>query len=53
MFGIILSALILCFGIFLKVTNNPGFASSKRFAWMFIIVGLLSLIFKVYTQYYQ
>lgn len=53
MFGIVIAALILSFGIFLKITNNPGFASSKKFAWMFIIVGLLSLIFKTYIQYFQ
>lgn len=53
MFGIIIAALILGFGIFLKITNNLGFASSKKFAWMFIAIGLLSLIFKIYTQYFQ
>ena len=50
MFGISLAFVILFFGIFLKTTNNPGFASSKKFAWMFIAVGLLILIFKIYTQ---
>lgn len=53
MFGIIISALVLLFGIFLMTTKNPGFASSKKFAWMFIAVGLLTLVFKLYTQYYQ
>lgn len=47
MFGIALSAFMLLFGIFLKVTKNPGFAQSKKFAWVFIAVGLLSLIFKI------
>ncbi len=53
MFGIIVSIFVLGFGLFLKTTNNPGFASSKKFAWMFIAIGLLSLIFKIYTQYLQ
>lgn len=52
MFGIIVALLVLLFGIFLQTTKNQGFASSKRFAWMFIIVGLLALLFKLYTQYY-
>lgn len=51
MFGLILSLLIIGFGIFLKQTNNPGFASSKRFAWVFIILGLLSLVGKLLIMY--
>jgi hypothetical protein len=47
MFGIIVSAFMLAFGIFLKVTKNPGFAQSKKFAWIFIGIGLVSLIFKI------
>ncbi len=47
MFGIALSAFMLVFGIFLKLTKNPGFASYKRFAWLFITIGTLSLIFKI------
>lgn len=47
MFGIILSVLMLTFGIFLKVTKNPGFAQNKKFAWVFIVIGLVSLIFKI------
>ena len=47
MFGIILSAFILGFGIFLKVTQNPGFAKSKNLAWMLIVIGALSLVFKI------
>jgi hypothetical protein len=47
MFGIALSAFMLVFGIFLKLTKNPGFASSKRFGWIFIAIGTLSLIFKI------
>lgn len=49
MFGIALSAFMLLFGIFLKLTRNPGFAQSKKFAWVFIIVGGLSLIFKIFN----
>ncbi|WP_234047815.1 hypothetical protein [Chryseobacterium paridis] len=47
MFGIILSAFILVFGVFLKVTQHPGFASSKKLAWMLIAIGALSLVFKI------
>ncbi len=53
MFTIIVAALILIFGIFLKTTKDPGFASSKKFAWMFIVVGLLCLAFKIYAQYFN
>jgi hypothetical protein len=47
MVGIGLAVFMLVFGIFLKVTKNPGFAPNKRFAWVFIIIGTLSLIFKI------
>jgi hypothetical protein len=47
MFGIIVSAFMLAFGIFLKITKNPGFASSKKMAWIFIGIGIVSLIFKI------
>ncbi|SIT95894.1 hypothetical protein SAMN05660493_00563 [Epilithonimonas bovis DSM 19482] len=47
MFGIILSAFMLVFGIFLKLTKNPGFASSKRFSWLFILLGIITLIGKI------
>ncbi|GEN75963.1 hypothetical protein [Chryseobacterium hagamense] len=48
MFGIILSALMLVFGIFLQLTKDPGFAGSKKFAWMFMTIGLVALVFKMY-----
>ena len=47
MFGLALSVLILIFGIFLKTTNNPGFASSKQFSWLFIILGIITLVGKI------
>jgi len=47
MFGIIVSALMIAFGIFLKVTKHPGFAQNKKFAWVFIGIGAVSLIFKI------
>lgn len=43
MFGIILSLILLGFGIFLRLTANPGFATSKKYGWVFIILGLLTL----------
>lgn len=48
MFGLGLSIFILAFGIFLKVTKNPGFAPSKRFAWFFIILGILTTAGKIF-----
>ncbi|MEN2434641.1 hypothetical protein AAH994_04430 [Weeksellaceae bacterium A-14] len=47
MFGIVWSVLIIGFGVFLKLTRNPGFATSKKFYWMFIILGLLTLTAKI------
>lgn len=47
MFGITVSTFMLAFGVFLKVTKNPGFAQNKKFAWIFIGIGLISLIFKI------
>lgn len=47
MFGIIVAAFMLVFGIFLKLTKNPGFTQNKKFAWIFIGIGLVSLIFKI------
>lgn len=47
MLGIVWAALILLFGIFLKITQNPGFTKSKKLAWIFIALGALALIFKI------
>ncbi len=47
MFGIIVVTLMLAFGIFLKVTKNPGFTRNKKMAWIFIAIGVMSLIFKI------
>ena len=47
MLGIIVAACMLAFGIFLKLTKNPGFAQNKKFAWVFIGIGIISLIFKI------
>ncbi len=51
MFQLFLGFLILLFGIFLKVTKDPGFAKSKRFSWMFIAIGLLSILGKLVILY--
>lgn len=53
MVGIILALGILFFGIFLKTTTNPGFASSKKFSWMFIAIGIFTLIGKLFIMYQQ
>ncbi len=47
MIGLALSIFILIFGIFLKTTNNPGFAGSKRFSWLFIILGIVTLVGRI------
>lgn len=51
MFQLFLGLLLLVFGIFLKLTNDPGFAKSRRFAWMFIAIGALSLLGKLIIMY--
>ncbi|WP_312421477.1 hypothetical protein [Epilithonimonas sp.] len=51
MFGLALSILILVFGIFLRITDNRGFASSKRFSWLFIALGIITLIGKIVILY--
>ncbi len=51
MFQLVLGLLILIFGIFLKITKDPGFAKSKKFSWMFIAIGLLSIIAKLLLAY--
>ena len=51
MFGIILAVFILIFGIFLRITNDPKFASSKKYSWMFIIIGILTLVGKFVIMY--
>lgn len=48
MIGIAISVFLLSFGVFLYATKDPGFAKNKKFAWMFIAVGLLSLLFKIF-----
>lgn len=47
MFQIFLGLLILGFGIFLKITKDPGFIKSKKFSWMFIAIGILSIFGKL------
>lgn len=51
MLQIIFAIIFLIFGLFLKKTNHPGFRSSKRFAIMFIILGVVILIGKL-TSYF-
>lgn len=51
MFQLVLGLLILIFGIFLKVTKDPGFDKSKKFSWMFIAIGILSIIGKLLIAY--
>ena len=51
MFQLLLGLLLLIFGIFLKTTSNPGFASSKKFSWLFIAIGAITLIGKLVIMY--
>lgn len=51
MFGLILAVAMVVFGIFLKQTNDPKLASSKKYSWMFIILGTLSLVGKLVIMY--
>lgn len=51
MFGIALSAFMLVFGIFLRVSKNVGFARYKRFSWLFIALGIITLIGKIVILY--
>jgi len=39
------------FGIYLKVTKNQGFQSSKKYAWLFIALGALTLIGRIVNMY--
>lgn len=47
MFGLLLSFAILVFGFYLRTTTNPGLQSSKKLAWVFIILGILTFIGKL------
>lgn len=47
MFGLALSFAILTFGFYLKSTTNPGLQSSKKLAWVFIILGIITYIGKL------
>lgn len=51
MFQLFLGLLILIFGIFLKVTKDPGFAKTKKFAWMFIALAMITIIGKLVITY--
>ncbi|MDF2931311.1 MAG: hypothetical protein K0R36_642 [Chryseobacterium sp.] len=47
MSGIIVAAFMLAFGVFLQLTKNPRLVHNKKFAWVFIGIGTISLIFKI------
>ncbi|MDQ0476156.1 MULTISPECIES: hypothetical protein [Chryseobacterium] len=53
MLQLFLGLLILIFGVFLKTTKDPGFAKSKKFSWMFILIGILSIMGKLVIMYQQ
>lgn len=47
MIGLVLSFAILTFGFYLRATTNPGLQSSKKMAWVFILLGILTFIGKL------
>lgn len=51
MFQLILGAILLVFGIYLKFSKEVGLAKQKKFSWMFILIGLLSIIGKLTIMY--
>lgn len=51
MLGVILSILIIFFGIFLKITQIPSLQSSKKMSWLFIALGIFSLAGKIVLHY--
>ncbi|CAM2886689.1 PEP-CTERM protein-sorting domain-containing protein [Chryseobacterium flavum] len=51
MVQIILPVVFLLFGFFLKKTNHEGFRSSKKFANMFIILGISTLVARFILMY--
>ena len=51
MFQLFLGLMLLIFGIFLKTTKDPGFAKTKKFSWMLILVGILSIAGQLLIMY--
>lgn len=51
MSGIILAGLLLAFGIFLKATKDAGFTSAKKFSWLLIALGAITLAGKLIIMY--
>ena len=50
MFQLFLGFLLFIFGIFLKLTKEQGFAKSKRFWWMFVLIGILSIAAQIFKK---
>ncbi|MFL9835761.1 hypothetical protein [Chryseobacterium terrae] len=48
---VILAVLFIVFGIFLKQTNHSGFAGSKRFWKMFVILGSVILLSRLVSYF--
>ena len=51
MIQLFLGIVLLIFGIYLKFSKEVGLAKSKKFSWMFILIGLLSIIGKLTIMY--
>ena len=50
MFQLLLGFLLFIFGKFLKLTKEQGFAKSKRFWWMFVLIGILSMVAQIFIM---
>ena len=51
MFQLCFELLLLIFGVFLKLTKEQGFSKSKRFWWMFVLIGILSIAAQIFIMY--
>lgn len=50
MFQLFLGFLLFIFGLFLKLTKEQGFAKSKRFWWMFVLIGTLAMVAQIFIM---
>jgi len=47
----LISFIFLCFGIMAKYSVNDGWSSLKKYWLHFIIIGTISLLFKIYKYF--
>lgn len=51
MIQLFLGLLLLIFGIYLKFSKEMALSKQKKFSWIFILIGLLSIIGKLTIMY--